>query len=200
MAKAPKFITVFLLLTLCALTWAQQQKPFPIVSTVDEPTIAGRPVQLDASGKLLPWPMPDNIGYSYSSARPDSSGPFSGTNTTASACTISTAASISIARPTNSSPTRSGPTPPDIFAPCCEGFIERLYPYTGDARMLTFLEDFIDYELEYGTHSRRLRLVSRPLCLSRSRRAALYGLERARQGLHRAPRSRRRRLRLSALI
>ena len=44
-----------------------QQKPFPVTSTVDEPTIAGRPVQLDAQGKLLPWPMPDNIGYSYSS-------------------------------------------------------------------------------------------------------------------------------------
>ncbi len=31
-----------------------------------------------------------------------------------------------------------------------EGFIERLYPYTGDARTITFLEDFVDYELKYG--------------------------------------------------
>src|SRR5882724_12532710 len=46
---------------------AYAQKPFPAVSTVDQPEIAGRPVQLDAQGKLLPWPMPDNIGYSYSS-------------------------------------------------------------------------------------------------------------------------------------
>ena len=32
-----------------------------------------------------------------------------------------------------------------------QGFIERLYPYTGDPRMMTFLEDFFDYELEHGT-------------------------------------------------
>ena len=41
-----------------------QQKPFPVVSTVDEPTIAGRPVQLDAQGKLLPFPYPHDTGYS----------------------------------------------------------------------------------------------------------------------------------------
>jgi hypothetical protein len=32
-----------------------------------------------------------------------------------------------------------------------EGFVERLYPYTGDPRTLEFLEDFVDYELENGT-------------------------------------------------
>jgi len=31
-----------------------------------------------------------------------------------------------------------------------QGFIERLYPYTGDARTLTFLQSFVDYELENG--------------------------------------------------
>lgn len=31
-----------------------------------------------------------------------------------------------------------------------EGFIERLYPYTGDSRTLTFLEDFVNYELDNG--------------------------------------------------
>ncbi len=31
-----------------------------------------------------------------------------------------------------------------------EGFIERLYPYTGDPRTLTFLKSFVDYELENG--------------------------------------------------
>jgi hypothetical protein len=46
---------------------AGQQKPFPVISTVDAPTIAGHPVQLDSKGKLLPWPMPDDTGYSYSS-------------------------------------------------------------------------------------------------------------------------------------
>src|ERR1700722_2695909 len=42
-------------------------EPFKVVSTINPPTIAGHPVQLDAQGKLLPWPMPDNTGYSYSS-------------------------------------------------------------------------------------------------------------------------------------
>ena len=31
-----------------------------------------------------------------------------------------------------------------------QGFVERLYPYTGDPRMMTFLQDFVDYELENG--------------------------------------------------
>src|SRR5580692_10805296 len=43
-----------------------QDKSFPVVSIIDAPTIAGRPVHLDANGKLLPWPIPDNTGYSYS--------------------------------------------------------------------------------------------------------------------------------------
>ena len=42
-----------------------QQKPFPVVSEFDAPSIAGRRVNLDADGKLLPWPMPCDIGYSY---------------------------------------------------------------------------------------------------------------------------------------
>ena len=50
----------------CGNHWLKRSR-FPVVSTVDAPTIAGRPVALDAQGKLLPWPMPDNIGYSYSS-------------------------------------------------------------------------------------------------------------------------------------
>ena len=31
-----------------------------------------------------------------------------------------------------------------------EGFIERLYPYTGDRHTLEFLQSFVDYELEHG--------------------------------------------------
>jgi hypothetical protein len=31
-----------------------------------------------------------------------------------------------------------------------EGFIERLYPYTGDRRTITFLQSLVDYELENG--------------------------------------------------
>src|ERR1700730_1835032 len=56
--KIPSALAVLLLGTLLA----GQEKPFPVISTVDEPTIAGHPVQLDEHGKLLPWPMPDNVG------------------------------------------------------------------------------------------------------------------------------------------
>ena len=42
------------------------QQALPVATTVDTPTIAGRPVALDYGGKLLPWPMPEDTGYSYS--------------------------------------------------------------------------------------------------------------------------------------
>ena len=45
---------------------AAGQQPFKTISTVNDSSIAGRPVALDSQGKLLPWPMPDNTGYSYS--------------------------------------------------------------------------------------------------------------------------------------
>src|SRR5271165_6521465 len=57
----------FLLLPLVAGLVVVGQEPFQVTSTVDAPTIAGRPVQLDASHKLLPWPMPEDAGYSYNS-------------------------------------------------------------------------------------------------------------------------------------
>src|ERR1700722_4728248 len=59
-------LTLIAFFFLSALAVAEQKK-FGVVSTVDQPEIAGRPVHLDAQGKLLPWPMPENIGYSYSS-------------------------------------------------------------------------------------------------------------------------------------
>ena len=44
---------------------AQIQKPIVAVSELNVPTVAGRAVNLDAQGKLLPWPMAENTGYSY---------------------------------------------------------------------------------------------------------------------------------------
>ena len=35
------------------------EQAFPVTSTVDESSIAGRPVALDSGKKLLPWPMPE---------------------------------------------------------------------------------------------------------------------------------------------
>ena len=61
-----RLVSVFLVAAFLGTTVAAQQ-PFPVISTVDEPEIAGRPVQLDAQGKLLPWPFADRIGDSYAS-------------------------------------------------------------------------------------------------------------------------------------
>ena len=59
-----------------------------------------------------------------------------------------------------------GEIPQATLRAMLQGFIERLYPYTGDPRMLTFLEDFVDYELENWPHARELRYgLARALCL-----------------------------------
>ena len=113
------------------------------------PTIAGRPVQLDSEGKLLPWPMPDNTGYSYSSH-------------------FLTQWSIlwdqynrqryhyffccfDFDRTTfEMQPDWHWANSTAYLRAMMQGFMERLYPYTGDPNTITFLQDFIDYELENG--------------------------------------------------
>ena len=125
------------------------QEPFQVTSKVDATTIAGRPVQLDAEGKLLPWPMPDNPGYSYSSH-------------------FLTQWSIlwdlhnryryhyffccfDFDRTTfEMQPDWHWANSTAYLRAMMQGFIERLYPYTGDPNTITFLQDFIDYELENG--------------------------------------------------
>jgi hypothetical protein len=139
-------LIAFLFLAVLAST---EQKKFAVISTVDQPEIAGRAVQLDAQGKLLPWPMPDNIGYSYSSdvltqwqilwdqynrqRLPYYYCCFDFDRTTFEMF-----------------PDEHWVNSTAYLRAMLEGFIERLYPYTGDARTLTFLEDFVDYELENG--------------------------------------------------
>jgi hypothetical protein len=146
------FQTVFIAGTAilgAGLVAGQEQDPFPVVSAVDAPTIAGRPVQLDGQGKLLPWPMPDNTGYSYSShvltqwtilwdqynrqRLPYFYCCFDFDRTTFEL--------IPDPHWVNSTGYLRG---------MMEGFIERLYPYTGDSRTLTFLESLVDYELDNG--------------------------------------------------
>src|ERR1700723_1612364 len=147
MKRLTHAVRIALALLLTATTTAQQK--FPVVSIVDEPTIAGRPVQLDAPGKLLPWPMPDNIGYSYSSdvltqwqilwdqynrqRLPYYYCCFDFDRTTF-----------------EMSPDEHWANSTAYLRAMLEGFVERLYPYTGDARTLTLLEAFVDYELENG--------------------------------------------------
>src|ERR1700729_1059302 len=66
MKRVAEFAKVLIAFVSCA-TVAVGQQPFPVTSTVNESTIAGRQVALDSRGKLLPWPMPADTGYSYSS-------------------------------------------------------------------------------------------------------------------------------------
>lgn len=125
------------------------QQPFAVNSTVDEPTIAGRPVALDAQGKLLPWPMPQDTGYSYAShftsqwtilwdqynrqRLPYFYCCFDFDRTTFEMI-----------------PDRYWANSTGYLRAMMEGFVERLYPYTGDAKTLIFLQDLVDYELENG--------------------------------------------------
>jgi len=53
----PKIALVLVRVLFLSTMLAGQQKPFPVTSVVDAPTIAGHPVQLDERGKLLPWPI-----------------------------------------------------------------------------------------------------------------------------------------------
>jgi hypothetical protein len=144
----PKSARFVLALALTAVISGQQK--FSVVSVVDAPTIAARPVALDAQGKLLPWPMPDNTGYSYSSH-------------VLSQWTILWDqynrqrlpyfyCCFDIDRTTYEMiPDQHWANSTGYLRAMLEGFIERLYPYTGDERTLTFLEDFVDYELDHGT-------------------------------------------------
>ena len=66
MTRLSHFTVVPIVVLLSAVSLAAGQEASQVVSTVDASSIAGRPVGLDKSGKLLPWPMPENTGYSYS--------------------------------------------------------------------------------------------------------------------------------------
>ena len=144
-----RLVSVFVVTTFLATTVTAQQ-PFPVISTVDEPEIAGRPVQLDAQGKLLPWPFADRIGDSYAS---DFLGQwrilqdqFHGQRLPYFYCCFA------IDPKTNEMiPDRNWANSTAYLRAMLEGFVEHLYPYTGDESTLRALEDFVDYEMENGT-------------------------------------------------
>jgi hypothetical protein len=146
MTPAIRFAAV---LVLCTAAVAVAQEPFRVISKVDATTVAGRPVQLDADGKLLPWPMPDSPGYSYSSHfltqwsilwdlynRYRYQYFF--------CCFDFDRTSFEM------QPDWHWANSTAYLRAMMQGFIERLYPYTGDPNTITFLQDFIDYELENG--------------------------------------------------
>src|SRR6267154_322 len=150
MAQIAKIVHV----VLAVLLWgtmlaAQKQKPFPVTSVVDQPTIAGHPVQLDRQGKLLPWPMPDDVGYSYSSS-------FLSQWTIVwdqyhrqrlpyyYCCFDFDRTTYEMA------PDPHWANSTGYLRAMMQGFVERLYPYTGDPHTMEFLQNFVDYELENG--------------------------------------------------
>jgi len=131
------------------LAAGQQPKPFPAKSVVDEPSIAGHPVQLDAQGKLLPWPMPDNTGHSYSSHFLTQWtilwDQYNRQRLHYFYCCFDFDRTTFELQPDPHWVNSTG-----YLRAMMQGFMERLYPYTGDPRTLTFLQDFVDYELENG--------------------------------------------------
>ena len=65
--RVTRFVRLALLVFVSFVTVCMAQEITSVTTTVNESAIAGRPVALDAKGKLLPWPMPEDTGYSYSS-------------------------------------------------------------------------------------------------------------------------------------
>jgi hypothetical protein len=125
------------------------QTPFKPISTLDVSTIQGRPVQLDAKGELLPWPRPHHIGYSYAdyfmSRWKYLWEQYHHQRYYDFYCCID------FDRETFATyPIRNWANSTGYLRAMMEGFIEHLYPYTGDPRTIKFLEDFVDYELDNG--------------------------------------------------
>jgi hypothetical protein len=136
---------VYLVFT--ATTGAQDH--FAVSTTVDASEIAGRPVQLDAQGKLLPWPFPDSVGDSYSSdflaqwtILEDQ---FQRQRLPYFYCCFAIDP-----KTYDMTPDRNWANSTAYLRAMLEGFVEHLYPYTGDRRTVDALEDFVDYEMENG--------------------------------------------------
>jgi hypothetical protein len=125
------------------------QQTFPVTSTVNESSIAGRPVELDSQGKLLPWPMPNNTGYSYSgyflSQWTIVWDQYNRQRLPYYFCCFDFDRTTFELMPEWHWVNSTG-----YLRAMMQGFVERLYPYTGDPRTLEFLENFVDYELENG--------------------------------------------------
>jgi hypothetical protein len=128
---------------------AAGQQPFKTISTVNDSSIAGRPVALDSQGKLLPWPMADDTGYSYSgyflSQWTIVWDQYNRQRLPYFFCCFDFDRTTYEMFPEWHWANSTG-----YLRAMMQGFMERLYPYTGDARTLEFLTNFVDYELENG--------------------------------------------------
>ena len=148
MTKKIRLVSTFLAIFI-SMPLVKGQQSFPVISTVDEPTIAGRPVALDSDGKLLPWPIPDNTGYSYSayflSQWTIMLDQYNRQRLPYYYCCFDFDRTTFELIPDPHWVNSTG-----YLRAMMQGFIERLYPYTGDPRTVEFLENFVDYELENG--------------------------------------------------
>jgi hypothetical protein len=137
-------------LFLFAITTLAHAAPFKAVSVFDAAAIQGRAVELDSQGKLLPWPMPQDIGASYQSyfltqwtyLRQQ----YQGERYYYFYCCVDFDHTTFVTTPDRSWANSTG-----YLRAMLEGFVEHLYPYTGDAEALDLLKDFVDYELVNGT-------------------------------------------------
>lgn len=134
---------------LCAALPAAAQQGFPVSTVIDAKTIAGRPVATDSQGKLLPFPMPSDTGYSYSSHLLTQWAilwdQYNRQRYHYFHCCFDFDRDTFEMQPDFHWANSTG-----YLRAMLQGFIERLYPYTGDNNMIAFLTDFIDYELENG--------------------------------------------------
>jgi hypothetical protein len=128
---------------------AAAQPVVDVVTTVDAPSIAGRPVALDAQGKLLPFPMPESTGYSYSgyflSQWTILWDQYNRQRFPYYYCCFNYDRTTFEMYPEQHWANSTG-----YLRAMMQGFMERLYPYTGDRRTLTFIRDLVDYELANG--------------------------------------------------
>jgi hypothetical protein len=145
LTKSAKVLSAFLL---CATLLAAQE-PLQVTTTVNESSIAGRPVALDTHSKLLPWPMPDSTGYSYSSYFLSQWtivwDQYNRQRLPYFFCCFDFDRTTFELTPDPHWVNSTG-----YLRAMMQGFVERLYPYTGDPHTLEFLQDFVDYELENG--------------------------------------------------
>jgi hypothetical protein len=122
---------------------------FPVVLGVDALEIAGRAVSVDAAGKLLPWPMADSTGYSYSgyflSQWAVLQDQLERQRLPYLYCCFAIEPGTYELRPDKGWANSTG-----YLRAMMEGFVERLYAYTGDRHEVELLEQFFDYELAHG--------------------------------------------------
>src|SRR5258708_14698290 len=112
--------------------------------------MGGRAVAFEAKGQLLPWPMPENTGSSYSSYFLSQWtilwDQYNRQRLPYFYCCFDFDRKTYELMPDEHYVNSTA-----YLRAMMQGFVERLYAYTGDPRTLEFLQNFVDYELEHGT-------------------------------------------------